>query len=207
MIYEYIKNTNNKTLFVSLLIFLSVIIIFLKTNFNSNYFFAIPIALFISIIYISYTKYNSKIDYSSIENKVKDLPLLTSIKNYPDFIDIYYDSRILLQYSNFIHFKKSIEHLREFLQLHKFLTSNDQLIKFEYKLLVQNLNNCVETFEYMHFNIPHVTELIKIYNQQLNKLKHLLKIYLNKIIDINNKNIENTGYDIYTKYLYKDEFL
>ena len=200
MIYTYISNISSYNYFI----FIILIILFIGNSFNklnigTKGILGIIIGIFIAWILIDYniTIVNNK--KNAIKNMVNKSYLLKNLEPYEKALVIYYNSLGFSKY-NITEYKNSIKYYLEMMKIYNILKENNS-IYYQNKLNNKYLQ-CINSFKSLELTIDNY--YINNFYNSVNKLNKLLLNYIDECIKINNKDIEENGYNIFKKKLYKD---
>lgn len=202
MIYKYIFNNIS----FDYLIFIIFIIFFIgycfnQSNFNSKGVLGILIGIIIAWLFIDFYK-DKKINKSkSIDSMVKKTHLFKNLDKYHDALFIFNDSYQFGK-NNIIDFRKSIDYFVEMMEIYNKIKIIEDKNIFLLNNLQSKYQQCISSFKSLEITIEYF-ELKKFYILA-NRLNNLLLKYVDECIELNNKEIDTKGYNIYKKKVYKD---
>ena len=177
---------NDKTFYISLSIFLLVMVILIKLNFKHTSLLPIAILCVLGYFYYIWQK-NQKV--TNIQNNDA---LLNKLLKYPNLHQIYNDSKKLIKYANFTNFKNSVSYILKLLNIYNIIMENINVINnlsfsyHYYQLLHQYGDKATHSFKNMQANIPVGSKDINLFNIQYNELQNEVKKYLAETTQLNN---------------------
>ena len=203
-LYVSLANINSKELFNYFIIIILSIYFFNYINIQFKSVFGIIIG-----IVIAYIIYNKQVlDISSYNDQLKiKLELIKPTPelfiNYPELVEFFYSIREFYDY-NRDSFTRCINNIDSFLKIYndikigiKYCDKNIDVVKLLKKKALNNLHSVI-------FNLEDNFIIEKKLKKSLTTLQKILNIYLNDMIDICNKDIDNNGYNYEKSYIFKD---
>lgn len=204
-LYYKFNNISKKTLFKYFVIFIFVFKLGLIVKLDFIKLNSILIAIF--FIYVIYDKDTilETTDKKVIDYKLNSLyPKPKHIKNQNKLINYLYSIKEFRQY-NPDSYDKMIQSIDNFLQIYNDIIIGINYINHNIDIMIDNKKKAVNYLHSIIYNIPEIDVFVNKHTKSINILIILLDSYIDKCIDISNNNIKKNGYNILSKYYYKNE--
>jgi hypothetical protein len=204
-IFLKLKNTDGKLLFKYGIIF----IIIFKLLLLSNITFSIFVAIIGSLIYV-YFIYDKDSIYSTTKNKQLDFKLNSifpspkHIKSHPKLIEFVHSIKDFRLY-NEDSFDKMLKCIDNVIQIYNELLIGLHNMPHHIDIMIDNKKKAINYLHSIIYNMEEKPVIINKLNKSIKVLNILLQSYIDKAIDISNKELEKNGYDITSRKMHKNE--